>query len=105
MSPFQQAKVMLGDFVHLGKDALHVYVGLGLFFGSALILGWRLSGWRPWLLALAGALGGEMLDLFDIVEEGRRFAWLAQFKDVANTIFWPTIIMLLARHTRVLKRS
>ncbi len=105
MSPFQQAKVMLGDVVHLGKDALHVYVGLGLFLGAALILGWRLSGWRAWLLVLAAALAGELWDLFELVQEDRRFGWLPPIKDVANTLFWPTVLMLLARWTKVLKRS
>lgn len=104
MSVFQTVKVALGNFAHLGKDALHVYVGLGLFFGAALILGWRLSGWRPWLLVLAAALAGEIWDVVELIQESRRFGWLPSIKDVVNTLFWPTVIMLLARHTRVLGR-
>lgn len=105
MSVFQQAKVFLGNFMHLGKDALHIYVGLALFLGSALLFRWPLKSWKPWLVAVAGAIVGEAWDLIDIVNNGRRFLWASQAKDALNTIFWPTILLLLARWTRVLKRS
>jgi hypothetical protein len=104
MSGFQHAKILLGNYAHLGKDALHIYVGLGLFLGSALLFRWPLRSWRPWLVALAGAFAGEIWDLFDILHEGRRLQWHSQAKDILNTIFWPTMLMLLARWTKVLSR-
>ena len=35
MSQFQQAKLWLVDTLHLGKDALHIYVALAVFFGTS----------------------------------------------------------------------
>ncbi|NNM76155.1 hypothetical protein HJG53_04430 [Sphingomonas sp. ID1715] len=105
MSPLQQVKWLLVDNLHLSKDALHIYVALTLFLGSALLLRWPLKSWRPWLLVLAAAVAGEAWDLRDSVVYGTPIDLFANAKDVANTLFWPTVLMLLARRTRVLKRG
>ena len=42
MSALQTVKLWLVQHMHLAKDALHIYVALTLFFGSALLFGWRL---------------------------------------------------------------
>ena len=105
MSPLQQFKLLLVEHLHLSKDSLHIYVGMGLFLGSAILLRWRIKTWKPWLLVLAAAIAGEAWDLRDSLIYGTRVYLLANLKDVLNTIFWPTVLMLLARHTRVLKRA
>ncbi|HEV2568793.1 hypothetical protein [Sphingomonas sp.] len=105
MSPLQNVKWMLVEHLHLSKDSLHIYVALTLFLGSAMLLRWPIKGWRPWLLVLAAALAGEAWDLRDSIVYGTRLYLLANLKDVLNTILWPTVLMLLARHTRVLKRG
>jgi len=103
MSPLQQVKWMLVEHLHLSKDSLHIYVAMFLFLGSALILRWPIKGWRPWLLVLAAALIGEIWDLRDSVVYGTRIYLLSNLRDIVNTLFWPTVLMLLARHTRVLR--
>jgi hypothetical protein len=50
------------------------------------------------------AIAGEVWDLRDSVVYGTRIHLVANLKDLLNTIFWPTVLMLLARHTRVLQR-
>ena len=105
MSPLQQAKLFLVQHLHLSKDSLHIYVAMSLFLGSAILLRWPLKSWKPWLLVLAAAIAGEAWDLRDSLTYGTRVHLLANLKDVLNTIFWPTVLMLLARHTRVLKRG
>ena len=103
-SPLQASKLWLVHHVGLAKDALHIYVALALFFGSAALFGWRLSGWRPWILVLVAALAGEAWDIRDSIVYRTRLILGANVHDFWNTLFWPTVIMLLARHTRLLKR-
>lgn len=99
MSPLQETKLFLITHLHLGKDALHIYVALGLLLGSALVMGWRLQDWKPWLLVLAAALAGEALDLRDSLIYGTAIDLKANGKDLWNTLFWPSVILLLARKT------
>jgi hypothetical protein len=105
VSGYQAFKVWVQGYLHLAKDALHVHVGLAIFLGAALLFRWPLRSWKPWLLAAAAALAGEIWDLRDTLMLGRAIPWAGQGKDLVSTIFWPTILMLLARWTRVLKRS
>ena len=102
-SALQAGKLWLAHHVDLTKDALHVYVALILFFGSGALLGWRLSRWRPWLLVLFVALLGETWDIRDSLVYRTPLIFRANLHDIWNTLFWPTVIMLLARHTRVLR--
>ncbi len=104
MSILQEAKLAIVGLSHLGKDALHIYVGLGVFLGSALVFGWSLKSWRPWLLVLVAALCGEIWDLRDTIVDGATIRFGANLKDVLNTLFWPTVLLVLARTTRVLRR-
>jgi len=97
-------KFAVMGFTHLSKDALHVYVGLGACFLSALVFGWSLRGGRPWLAALAAALFGEIVDIALIIAGNGPPSWRAHWHDIWNTLFWPTSIFLLARFTPVLSR-
>ena len=103
-SPLQAVKLWLVQHVHLAKDALHIYVALILLFGSALLFGWRLASWRPWLLVAAVAVAGEVWDVRDSVTYGTPVVLSANVHDLWNTLFWPSVILLLARRTRVLTR-
>lgn len=104
MSPFQTVKIWLVNHLGLAKDALHIYVGLTLFFGTALLFGWKLSSWRPWAVVAAAALAGEVWDLRDCLVHQIPIDLWANWHDLWNTLFWPTIIMVLARRTRLLGR-
>ena len=104
VSTLQHAKLWLVGHTGLAKDALHIHVALILFFGVALVLGWKLSSWRPWLVVLAAALLCEAWDIRDRIADGVRLNLWGDWHDIWNTMFWPTMILLLARHTRVLRR-
>ena len=103
-SALQVVKLWLVHHVHLAKDALHIYVALLVLFGSALLFGWRLSSWRPWLLVAFAALAGEAWDIRDRAAAGIAQDWGGNLHDVWNTLFWPTAILLLARRTRLFGR-
>jgi hypothetical protein len=101
VSPLQSAKLWLVHHLDLAKDALHIYVALTLFFGAALLFRWPLGSWKPWLVVLAAALLGEAWDLRDSLAYHTRIELAANAKDVINTLFWPSVILLLARTTRL----
>ena len=104
MSPLQATKLWLVEHVHLAKDALHIYVALGLLVGSALVFGWKLASWRPWLVVAAAAVVGEIWDIRDRWVYGVPQQYGANGHDLWNTLFWPTVILLLARRTRLFRR-
>ena len=104
MSEFQEAKMWLVENLHLGKDALHVYVALAVFFGACLLFRWKASQWKPWLCVVAAALAGEAWDLGDAFRNGDPLDIPASLKDLWNTLLVPTIVMLLARYSGVFGR-
>ena len=104
MSPLQSAKFYIVSNLHLAKDALHIYVALAVFFASAALLRWPLRGGRPWLLVLAMALLGEAWDLRDSHVYHTRIDLAGNWKDIWNTMFWPSVMTALARWTKLLKR-
>ncbi|MBY0521693.1 MAG: hypothetical protein K2P79_14840 [Sphingomonas sp.] len=101
MSPLQIVKFWLVIHLGLAKDALHVYVGLTLLFGSALVFGWKLSSWRPWAIAALAAVIGEAWDIRDNLVYNTPIYLPGNWHDIWNTLFWPSAILLLARRTRL----
>ncbi|MFZ4687668.1 MAG: hypothetical protein ACOYLS_00380 [Polymorphobacter sp.] len=104
MSSLQHAKLLLMGFTHLGKDALHIYVGLAVLLAAALLLRWPLRRFRPLLAVLVVALAGEAWDMFDTLRAGLPLHLRGNGFDIANTLFWPLVITLLARFTPALSR-
>lgn len=105
ISVFQQTKLYLMAHLHLAKDALHIYVGLLVFFGVMLLFGWRARQWKPWLAVLIVALAGELWDLIDATAYLSHPDYWGHWHDIWNTLFWPSAIMLLARFTRVFRKG
>ena len=96
-SLFEVRKGSIIDATGLSKDALHIYFGLALFLLVRLVWRWR-GGWVvAWLAALAMACGGEWLDM--TAEAGRSAIQpdAAHWHDIWNTMFWPTILLLVGR--------
>ena len=104
MSNFQTAKIMLSEATNLGKDALHIYVGLGVMLLVVILFKKSLADWRPLAAVAFAALAGEIWDVIDTYSHGGTPKFNANWKDVWNTMFWPTVLFLLARFTKVLKR-
>ena len=102
---FQAAKLAIVTFTDLGRDALHVYAGLATLFLSALILRKPLRSWLPWLMVLLVAVVAELLDLRDDSLTSGRLRWGASAHDIVNTLFWPSVILLLARRSKLFGRE
>jgi hypothetical protein len=104
LGPFQESKLWLQDLVGLSKDALHIYVGLAIFLIAAILFRRPLSDIRPLAAVFLVAVGGEILDLLERLEPEKDPFWASNWHDLWNTMFWPTVLFVLARSPRVLKR-
>lgn len=104
MSPLQEAKWFLIGATGLSKDALHIYVGLGVLFAAALPGRWRVGDWQPLVAVLLVAMAGELWDLLDNIRTNVPMQWQGHVKDILNTLFWPAALTLLAR-TRLFRRG
>ena len=104
MSIFQSTKIFLSEVTSLGKDALHIYVGLAVMLFVVAVFKKPLSDWRPITAVAFASVAGEIWDVIDTFSHGRTPIWNANWKDVWNTMFWPTMLFGLARFTKVLKR-
>lgn len=99
----QALKLDIVGFTGLSKDALHIYVGLGVWLLAAALFRRSITTLRPWLAVLVVACVIEGFDAFDDWVQLGRWRHMASLHDVVNTLFWPTVLALLARFTRLLK--
>jgi hypothetical protein len=104
MSVFQSTKIWMVDQFDLARDALHIYVGLGVFFAVALLFRLSLRDWRPLAAVFLAAVAGEVWDILDDRRQGDVVDLAANWHDIANTCFWPLAIFLLARFTPLIRR-
>jgi len=104
MSPLQSVKFWLGEHLDLAKDALHIYVALILFLGSAALFRWPIKSWKPLAVVAVAALAGETWDMIDRVRGHIPQDLWGNWKDVWNTLFWPTMMWLLASRTALFDR-
>ena len=94
---FEDRKASLVELSGLDKDALHIYFGLTLFLLIRLMWRWR-GGWMvAWLAVVAMAIGGEWLDITREMGDSTIQPDATHWHDVWNTIFWPTVLMLVGR--------
>ena len=67
VSTVQAIKLTIVAATGMDKDALHIYVGLAVFFTVAVFFRKPLRSPWPWLAVLVIALAGELLDRRDDV--------------------------------------
>ena len=96
-STAQAIKLAIVSATGLSKDALHIYVGLTTQLTAAAILRRRLRSTIPWVMVLILAVAGEMVDMRDDIATLSYWRWRASLHDVLNTIFWPSVLLILAR--------
>jgi hypothetical protein len=96
-SAVQSIKLAIVAATGLSKDALHIYVGLAVFLAAAVVLRKPLRSIVPWLVIFAMAIAGEVLDMRDDIASLGYWRWGASLHDVLNTLFWPTVLLLIAK--------
>ena len=79
----------------MSKDAVHIYIGLIVFFIYVVIFKKSLSSLKNLIPVLIVAVAMESFDLWDDFQSLGHCRWLASLHDIINTIFWPFIIVLL----------
>ena len=96
-SLYQNVKLHILSFCHLSKDAAHIYIGLIVFLVYVLLFRKRLGSFKALVPVLLIAVGMELLDLRDDFNALGNLRWGASLHDILNTLFWPTVIVLLAK--------
>jgi|SRR5687768_13552549 hypothetical protein len=96
VAAYGAAKAALVSFSGATEDLLHVHAGLLIFVVAALVLRRKMRSPIP--LALV-AFFAVLNEVFDMLAGGSHRA-LEPYVDIANTMFWPTVLFLLARRWR-----
>jgi hypothetical protein len=96
-------KTDLSQLLNLSKDALHVHLGLLIMLLAVFILRKSPASIVPWLCVLTLELANEILDLSHGPHGS--LSLFGSLKDIVNTMLWPTVILVLARYTRVFRRT
>ena len=94
---WMDAKLWLIDVLSLSKDALHVHLALAVLMLGALAFRCRPDRLAPWLIVVALTFANEAVDLALGGDPDRRRALAAAWHDIANTLAWPTTILLAGR--------
>lgn len=89
-------KRAMSDATGATEDLLHVHFGVLIFVVVAVLFRRRMHSWWPVAMVWAFALGNELVDCF-----ATDWRLDASSLDVLNTVFWPTILFLVARRRRV----
>lgn len=103
MSAFQSMKHEIVHFASLSKDALHIYVGMGAFLISSAFASKGLRSVFALAVVVVLAMLGEVLDARDDLRKLGHWRYMSSLHDFANTLFWPLVLWLLARYSRVIK--
>jgi hypothetical protein len=93
----QSIKLAIAELTGLSKDALHVYVGLACFVFRSCHIAPASSIRRPAACRRCRCGYRRAVDMLDDLSSLGHWRWEASLHDVLNTLFWPTMIWLLAR--------
>lgn len=96
---YQALKLQVLASLPLSRDALHIYLGMITYLSAGILLK-KLASWVPVLFVLALAVMMEVLDLRDDLAAYGHFRWYASVHDIVNSIFWPTVIVIVLKALR-----
>lgn len=94
---YNALKTQLSELLGITRDALHIHIGLAIFLAVALVFRRSLASWIPWLALLAFELANELMDIFHMHEGAIGFELGDSLKDILNTMFWPSVVLIVAR--------
>lgn len=90
-------KLAVVDHTDLGRDALHIFIGLAGQILVALIIRRTLAHPIPWIAVLIGELLNEYYDL-GRGEFWDTPMWPGSVRDILVTMAVPTVLLLLTRY-------
>lgn len=88
-------KMRLVEYVGLTNDAMHIHGSILILFVSAVILRRRPDSFWCWIIVFAAELFNEYADLRGLAPGEASID--ASLHDLYNTMFWPSIILVLGR--------
>lgn len=104
-SAFQSLKLQFIDIVGLSKDAVHIHIGLLVFFLSVLLLGKGKITATCLFPVFLVALGLELLDLYDDFSSVGYLRWQNSTHDIVNTLVWPASIVVYSKFKQATKSN
>ncbi len=102
MSPklYHQWIDWVGDGTGLPDTILHIHAGMALLMIARLITRRSFGTFIPWTVVAAGEAFNEIMDRLNYGS----WRWDDTLVDVANTMFWPTVICLGVRLRPIIAR-
>jgi len=92
-SAYQSLKLILLSFLPITKDAVHIYIGLIVFFLYIIIARKSIASFVTLIPIAFVSAAMEMLDLRDDWMAFGYMRWEASIHDLINTMLWPTLIV------------
>ena len=90
----------IGDGTGLPDTILHIHAGMALLMIARLITRRSFGTFIPWTVVAAGEAFNEIMDRLNYGS----WRWDDTLVDVANTMFWPTVICLGVRLRPIIAR-
>lgn len=104
-SLYQSLKLEIVELVYLSRDAIHIHVGLAVFFISILLMSRKKITIKCLFPVLFVAISMELLDLYDDQRYLGYFRFNNSLHDLINTLIWPMIIWFLFQTKFVRKKD
>ncbi len=93
----QVIKAEIGLVTGFSDSTLHIYAGLIVLFVTAAVLRKPLWSFVPWLMVIAVAIIGELVDMrADFIRLGY-WRWGESLSDLLHSISSPTVILFFTR--------
>ncbi len=97
-SVYQLFKLRFLSIFSLSKDAAHIYVGLLCFLAWVGLFKKSIRSLKSLIPVLLVSFVMEILDLRDDLVAFGHFRWHASLHDILNTLFFPTLIVVLLKY-------
>lgn len=88
-------KTELTTLLDISRDALHIHLGIAIFFVAMVLVRRGPISLIPLLVLLGFVLINEVLDTFHGDHLSLDIA--GSSRDIANTMLWPTVVVIVAR--------
>jgi len=89
----RELKIWIGDGTGAPDTIMHIHAGLAILMLARVLTRRSLGSFVPWTIVLVIQSFNEVLDR---IEFGS-WRWDDTLSDMANTMFWPTVICLGVR--------
>lgn len=83
----------IGDGTGLSDTVLHLHAGMAILLITRVVTGRSLGTPVPLAVVALAELGNEVMDRLNFGS----WRWHDTISDIANTMFWPTVICLAVR--------